>query len=366
MKYKNILITGGAGFIGANLALKLVHRGYTVTVIDNLSKQIHGNTPKQSSLYLSIKNKVNFIYGDICKKSDCEKAINNQDCIIHCAAETGTGQSMSKIKKYSDVNIGGTSNILEVLINKKHTIKKMVLASSRAVYGEGKYFCSDCSTVYPNSRKEKDMREKLFDIKCPNCFKTIEAVSTDEHSKINPISMYGITKYTQEQLFSLAGNIISIPTVILRYQNVYGPGQSLLNPYTGIISIFSTQLLKNTSINIFEDGTEKRDFIFIDDATNATITTMEKDAANNEVFNVGSGKATTVLYVANLLKNELKSNSDIIVTGDYRIGDIRHNYADISKIQKILNFKIKVMLEEGITKFTHWVTSPSIFTIIQE
>lgn len=360
MKYKHILITGGAGFIGSNLSLKLVEKGYNVTVLDNLSPQIHGKNGEYSELYQNIKDVVRFIKGSVLSYDDWKQALDGVDVVVHLAAETGTGQSMYEIEKYTDVNIKGTSIFLDILANEKHSIKKIVVASSRAVYGEGKYRCPNDGIVYPTERKDVDMAKGDFDVKCPVCGEKVEPMATDENSKIHPSSIYGITKQVQEQMCMVMGKSLRIPTVAFRYQNVYGPGQSLSNPYTGILSIFSTRIKNGSDVIIFEDGKESRDFVYIDDVVNATILGIEKDEANYEVFNVGFGQKVDVLTVAKALVKEYKSSSKIIISGNYRLGDIRNNYADLTKIREILGFEPKVSFEEGIRKFTEWVNTQEV------
>lgn len=357
MKYKNVLITGGAGFIGSNLSLKLIEKGYTVTVLDCLSPQIHA---EHSPLYESIKNKVNFIKGSVLNYSDWKKALVDVDVVVHFAAETGTGQSMYEIEKYTDVNIKGTSIFLDILANEKHSVKKMIVASSRSIYGEGKYECNACGVVYPQERQEHHMAKSDFSAKCPTCASNVKLLPTDEDSKIHPSSIYGITKQVQEQMFLVMGKTLNIPAVAFRYQNVYGAGQSLSNPYTGILSIFSTRIKNGNDINIFEDGLESRDFIYIDDVVEATILGIEKDEANYEVFNVGLGLAVDVNTVADTLVRSYGSSSKISISGNYRLGDIRHNYADLSKIKIKLGFEPKVNFSEGINKFTTWVDSQEV------
>lgn len=352
---KNILITGGAGFIGSNLALKLLHKGYFITVLDNLSTQIHGENPEKTSpLYNSIKDKVNFIKGDVTVIEDWKKAINNQDAIIHFAAETGTGQSMYEVEKYVKVNVQGTALMLDFLVNNKTNVNKVIVASSRSIYGEGKYLSKTLGDVYPKHRKELDMEKGDFDVKYPNT-DVLELVATDEESKIHPSSVYGITKQNQEQMVMTVCPTVGIAPVAFRYQNVYGPGQSLSNPYTGILSIFSTQIKNGNGINIFEDGNESRDFVFIDDIVDATILGLEKEEANGEVFNVGTGVATDVITVAKTLIASYGIDVSISITGNYRIGDIRHNYACLKKIEKALGFTPKIDFERGISNFTSWV-----------
>lgn len=357
---KNVLITGGAGFIGSNLALKLIERGYHITILDNLSPQIHGTNPAITSpLYQSIKDKVNFIQGTVTSKEDWRKAIIGQHIIVHYAAETGTGQSMYEIEKYVEVNILGTAILLDLLANEKHIVEKIVVASSRSIYGEGKYKHPVLGDVYPKQREEKDMLNGDFELKY-NDSEKLELMATDEESKIHPSSLYGITKQTQEQMIMTICPTLGIAPVAFRYQNVYGAGQSLSNPYTGILSIFSTQIRNGNGIKIFEDGKETRDFVNIIDVVDATILGIEKEEANNEVFNVGTGVATDVLTVANTLISSYGIDVPVSVTGNFRLGDIRHNFADLSKINSKLGFSPTVDFKEGIKQFTDWVLKQEI------
>src|SRR6218665_367135 len=311
-----ILITGGAGFIGSNLALNLINKGHQITVLDNLSKQIHGENPEESSpLYLSIKDQVHFIKGTVTSRQDLEIAIQNQDVIVHLAAETGTGQSMYQIEHYTNTNIGGTALLLDILANNDHTIKKIVVASSRSIYGEGKYWSEEFGVVYPGYRQDEDMQKGDFEVKYPGDSGPLQLMATDEDTKIQPSSVYGITKYNQEQMIMTVCPTFGIAPVAFRYQNVYGPGQSLSNPYTGILSIFSTLIKNGKEINIFEDGKESRDFVFIDDVVNATTLGIEKDAANGQVFNVGTGVATDVVTVVNELFNSYNTTIPVKISG---------------------------------------------------
>ena len=355
---KNILITGGAGFIGSRLCEKLFDQGNNITVLDNLSKQIHGNG--ESFLFNKIKDKCTFIKGDVRDKNDWAHAIKNQEIIIHLAAETGTGQSMYEVEKYTNVNVIGTSHMLEILANSNHNVKKIIVASSRSIYGEGKYNCKTHGVQYPSKRKEEDMKKGEFNPKCSMCNFTLNVLPTDEQSKIHPSSIYGINKQQQEQMVMLMGESLSIPSIAFRYQNVYGPGQSLSNPYTGILSIFSTRILNGNDLDIYEDGEETRDFVYIEDAVDATILGMEKEEANGNIFNVGSGVSTRVLDVANTLKRLYNSETNITVSGKFRLGDIRHNCADLSKSKDILGFTPKYNFERGITEFVNWVKTQEV------
>lgn len=358
---KNILVTGGAGFIGSNVALKLLSKGYHVTVLDNLTKQIHGENPELTSpLYLSIKDKVHFIKGSVTSREDWLKALDHQDAVIHLAAETGTGQSMYEIEKYVNTNIGGTALLLDILTNTKHHVKRVLVAESRAIYGEGRYYCERCGDVYPLERKDEDMANGDFECKCPKCGGHVKLVATTEDSAIHPSSVYGIAKQVQGQLVHLVCPTIGVESVSFRYQNVYGPGQSLSNPYTGILSIFSTRIKNGNGINIFEDGKETRDFVYIDDVADATILGLEVPQANEHVFNIGTGVTTDVLTVARTLCDKYGVHVPIQVSGNYRLGDIRHNYADISLARTILDFEPKWSFSDGIAQFCKWVNTQEI------
>ena len=357
-----ILITGGAGFIGSNLALALLKKGHSIVVLDNLSTQIHGiNAEETSPLYTSIKNSVTFIKGDVTNREHWQKALIGVDVIVHYAAETGTGQSMYEIERYTTVNVGGTGILLDLLANDKTLqVKKVIVASSRSIYGEGKYFSQELGIVYPNHRTDDAMQNGDFDVHYPNEKTALQLMPTDEESKIHPSSVYGITKQNQEQMVLCVCKAIGIKAIAFRYQNVYGPGQSLSNPYTGILSIFSSLILNGKPINIFEDGKESRDFVFIDDVVAATILGIENDTIHNDVFNVGAGVATDVITVAKTLLAKYNKDVPLTITGNYRLGDIRHNFADLTKIKTALGFTPTVSFEEGITKFAQWVTAQPI------
>lgn len=359
----SILITGGAGFIGSSLSRALIERNHKVTVLDSLSEQIHGKNPEETSpLYQSIKGKVEVIKGDVTDRSCLINALKNKDIIVHLAAETGTGQSMYQIERYTNVNIGGTALILDILANDKNsTVKKMVIASSRSIYGEGKYYSDELkSFVYPQGRLGEDMDKGDFEVKYPGCKGSLQLVATDEESKIHPSSVYGITKQNQEQMVMTVCPTIGIAPVAFRYQNVYGPGQSLSNPYTGILSIFSTLIRNGEALNIFEDGHESRDFVFIDDVVKATLLGIESEKANGQIYNVGTGVPVSVMEVAKALVSRYSANVPIRVSGNYRLGDIRHNYADISKIKNQLGFEPRFTFQDGISQFTEWVSRQQV------
>ena len=358
-----VLITGGAGFIGSRLAMKCVEAGHHVIVLDNLLPQIHGENPTQTSYtYNLIRDKVDFYLGDVRDRNILEELIREVDYVFHLAAETGTGQSMYEISRYTEVNVQATANLMDVLCNQEHSVKKLILSSTRALYGEGKYFCSEHGIVYPNSRSTYELELNDWGCKCPHCQKNVKIRPTDEQSQLSPNSVYGITKLAQENLILTVGKSLNINTYCLRYQNVYGPGQSLKNPYTGILSIFSNEILDGNDINIFEDGEESRDFVFVDDVVDATYSFLTNEDVLDGVYNVGSGNSKTVMDVAKNLVSAYAKSADnksisLDITGNYRVGDIRHNIADISKINLATGWSPKVSFEEGIKAFTKWVMS---------
>jgi len=349
---ETVLVTGGAGFIGSHLAEKLLDTGYKVRIIDNLSPQVHG---AYARLLQYLQGRVEFIHGDILNMSDVEQAVSGADAVVHLAAETGVGQSMYDIARYTDTNINGSAVLLEAIINSGKSVKKVVVASSRAVYGEGKYQCENCGVTYPEQRSEDELQRKQWQMYCAKCGRRIEPVPTDEDAMLRPTSIYAVTKQAQEQMFSVAARAYNLPTVILRYFNVYGPRQSLSNPYTGILSTFASRVLNRKPPQIYEDGLESRDFVHVADAVKATILALEKTEANYEVFNVGSGERVTVLGIANLLVDKLGSSLRPELVGKYRVGDVRHCYADLRKIKGKLGYKPSTSLEEGVSDFAEWV-----------
>ena len=357
---QRILITGGAGFIGSWLSLGLLAKGHAVRVLDNLSPQIHGADPKASPLFRSIQDKVEFLHGSVTSRADLMKALSGIDTVVHLAAETGTGQSMYAIQHYSNVNIGGTALLLDLIANEPFPVRKIVVASSRAVYGEGKYVCRNHGHVFPADRSAMDMQNGDFEVHCPRCGVPACPSPTDEEAPVRPASVYGITKLTQEQMVLTVGKAIGISALAFRYQNVYGPGQSLSNPYTGILSIFSSRIGNGGGLNIFEDGKESRDFVFIDDAVTATIRGIENETPLADVLNVGSGVATDVVTIANTLQQKMGRTVHVKVSGQFRMGDIRHSLADLTKVRALLGFEPVVTIEEGLRRFVSWVIGEGV------
>jgi dTDP-L-rhamnose 4-epimerase len=347
-----ILVTGGAGFIGTHLTRRLLRDGHAVSVLDNFTSQVHGGA---EALAADLSGLVHLFRGDIRDRALVSCAVEKQDVIVHLAAETGTGQSMYELIRYQEVNIGGTATILDVLVNDKaRTLKKFIVASSRAIYGEGQYRCEEHGTVYPESRTLARLQAGLYEPTCPVCRRECVPEATNESSPLRPSSFYGLTKQVQEEMVLMFARTLGFSAYALRYQNVYGPGQSTSNPYTGILTIFSTLASLNSPIQIFEDGKETRDFVYVEDVIDATYRCITSESKSVESLNVGAGRNTSVLEVAEEIVKFLGSSSEIRITGAFRAGDIRHNFADLTKIQRTIDFKPTSTFREGLQQFLTW------------
>lgn len=356
-KPSQILITGGAGFIGSNLAITLAkNANYQIQLFDNLSPQIHGAIPVVDSRLFQYAN-IEIVRADVCNTVALNMALSQADVVVHLAAETGTAQSMYQIAHYNNINSQATAQMLDFLANNTHSVRKIVLASSRSIYGEGAYCCNADGEVYPSARTAEQLSKHEWNPVCPICKNAITPIPTIESARPSPASIYAATKYAQEDLIRIAGDTLGIGTAILRFQNVYGAGQSLNNPYTGILSIFSTRIRRGLSLPIFEDGAESRDFIHVNDVVQAITLAIENDAANGCTFNVGSGEPTSVLKIANILVDAFDGKVRPHVTGQYRLGDIRHCYADLTSIKLNLGFEPQMPLKQGIDEFAAWVLS---------
>jgi dTDP-L-rhamnose 4-epimerase len=355
-----ILVTGGAGFIGSHLSNKLIDLGHEVRVIDSLMPQVHGENPSNSFLFANLHPNVDFVNADIQSLRDTPKVLCDIDAVVHLAAETGTGQSMYEITKYSQTNILGTSVLLESIIQSGQNVKKIIVASTRAVYGEGKYFCYLHGEIYPKERNSEQMKKGNWEHKCEICHSDLQLVPTDEHSELHPQSIYGITKLAQEQMVLNFAKSFDLSATAIRLQNVYGPGQSLSNPYTGILSVFATRILNDSEIEIFEDGKESRDFIFITDVIRALKLIIEDEEKKIDIYNIGSETSTTVLNVAESLIRLINPVAKFKITGQFRFGDIRHNIADIRKFKDAYGFSPKTSVEEGLREFASWVKTQSV------
>jgi dTDP-L-rhamnose 4-epimerase len=349
---KHVLITGGAGFIGQRLALALVSQGIQVRILDIFNPQVHvvDTLPRQ------LASKVELIKADVRNRDAMRLALAGVDSVVHLAAETGTGQSMYEIERYFSVNVQGTATLLDLLQNDRcgESVRNLVVASSRAIYGEGAYRCAVHGAVYPDPRPREQMAAGRFEPTCPHCSAQLSLLPTPEDAPFKPMSVYGLTKQVQEQAVLMFAHTRGINAFGLRYQNVYGPGQSLKNPYTGILAVFSNLARQNQPIEIYEDGEESRDFVYIDDVVEATIRCVNHPGQFIGALNVGSGHATSVMTVAQQVKDYFGSQSFIGVTGAFRMGDIRHNIADISLTRNVLGFVPETSFKQGLVHFLGW------------
>lgn len=346
---KKALVTGGAGFIGRHLTEKLLSSGYDVIIYDNLNPQIHGENASYE--YIGAEK---FVKADIRSKEKLQAHLEGVSIVYHLASETGTGQSMYEMERYVDVNDRGTSILLEAISNSS-SVTDIVLSSSRSIYGEGLYKDGE-DLVNPPSRKVEDLKRGVWEIRgSSGAF--LSPMPTSEDCPVNPGSIYAATKYSQEKFLNIFANYSGIRTTILRFQNVYGPGQSLRNPYTGIISIFYNRIRQGLPINIFEDGLESRDFVYVDDVVSSLIMAITRADADNVVLNIGTGVQTTVCNLVESLSEVLDSKVNYEITGDFRLGDIRHNYADITAANAMIGYSPKYLLRNGLKEFVAWAKS---------
>ena len=347
-----ILVTGGAGFIGQHLTRFLLGQNVSVTIFDNFLPQVHGN---EGQLPPDLAANVRLVVGDVADAVAMQDALQGVQRIVHLAAETGTGQSMYEVGRYARTNLEGTAQLFEALAKSaNHKIDRVVVASSRAIYGEGAYQCEHDGLVYPLPRSSAEKQAGIFDPVCPTCGRLCSAAATPESAPAQPSSFYGLTKLTQEQMVLLFGQVLGVSSVALRYQNVFGPGQSLQNPYTGILAIFSNLARGGQPIRVFEDGMESRDFVYIDDVVAATATALLAPLEGCHYVNVGSGESTTVLEVAEQINAYFGSRSTVQVTGAFREGDIRHGFADLSKARHLLSYQPTWSFREGLKRFMMW------------
>ena len=354
----NVLITGGAGFIGTHLTRAALAANHRVRILDNLSAQVHG----ERSGYEPASG-AEFVRGDVDVRQDVERGLDGVSAVVHLAAETGTGQSMYEIDRYYRVNVQGTALLLDLLANTKHSVENIILASSRSVYGEGAYICHHCDPAgvrrYPLGRTPQQLADHQWAPPCPQCGGTIQPVATNEEDRLAPASIYAATKLAQEDLVRVGCRALGIPHSILRLQNVFGEGQSLRNPYTGILSIFSTRIWLGLSLPIFEDGLETRDFVHVQDVATAILRCIDEPHAG-VTLNVGSGVPVSIMAVAQLLQQIMNSAVESHVTGQYRVGDIRHNFADVSRLEAVTGFRPAISLETGMRRFAAWVADQPV------
>lgn len=343
-----ILITGGAGFIGSHLCDELISKGYSVRVLDSLIAQVHGPDAERPEY---LHPDVELVVGDVRDKAAVLSALKGVDAVYHFAARVGVGQSMYEVNEYTDVNNRGTAVLLEALI--ENPVKRLIVASSMSIYGEGLYVSENGDVVEDASRPLQQLKNSDWELYHDGT--PLKPIATPESKKPSLASVYALSKYDQEVMSLICGKAYNIPTVALRFFNVYGTRQALSNPYTGVLAIFASRYLNNKGPLIFEDGEQKRDFVSVKDVAKACRLALEVEEAAYEVFNIGSGNSYTVNEIARKLSQTMGVDVEQNVTGEYRVGDIRHCFGDISKAKRILGFEPEVNFEDGLKELAEWL-----------
>jgi dTDP-L-rhamnose 4-epimerase len=355
MSSKKILVTGGAGFVGSHTVDELVKRGHKVRVFDNFTGQVHGHARPE---YLNEHAEI--MAGDMRDLETVRKAVRGMEVIYHLAAAVGVGQSMYEIAHYMGTNTQGTANLLQTILDTKAEIEKLVVASSMSIYGEGRYHCDQCDAdVAPGPRTNEQLKFKRWEVMCPACGTDLKPVPTDETKPLQCTSIYALSKKDQEEMVLLFGRTYDVPTVALRYFNIYGTRQALSNPYTGVAAIFASRLLNRRAPLIFEDGKQMRDFVSVHDIVHANLLAMEKSGADGEAVNVGSGNPIAIRQVAHELVKALGVDVAPEITGQVRAGDIRHCFGDLTRARKMLGYEPKVKFSEGVKEMLAWLREQS-------
>ena len=349
-----ILVTGGAGFIGSHLVDLLIKEGFKVRVVDNFHPQVHPEKPS----YLNPD--AEYVEGDVRDKRLMENVLEGVEVIFHFASRVGVGQSMYEIEDYVDANLRGTGVLLDLLANTPHKVKKLIVASSMSIYGEGAYRCKNCGVVYPERRNEEDLEKGVWEVRCPGCGEFLTPIPTPENKPLYSSSIYAQTKKYQEEMCLLIGKTYGIPVVSLRFFNVFGSRQSLSNPYTGVVAIFLSRILSGNPPVIFEDGNQTRDFIHVKDVVYACYLALMKEEANYEIINLGRGEGVKIKDISSILQTLVKREVGEEITGRYRKGDVRHCFADITKLKEKLGFTPKITLEEGMEELLPWMEKEKV------
>ncbi|HEX6370070.1 MAG TPA: NAD-dependent epimerase/dehydratase family protein [Longimicrobium sp.] len=351
MAGRRVLVTGGAGFVGSHLVDALLERGDRVRILDNLDPQVHGPERRRP---VWVPGDAEFIQGDMRSIDDVRRGLRGVDVVYHLAAAVGVGQSMYQVADYTAVNTLGTANLLQALVDERGGVEKLIVASSMSIYGEGRYTRPDGREPLSTLRTAGQLRDHAWEPRDVDGT-VLTPAATDEGKPLDPTSIYALTKADQEKMVLMMGAAYGIPSVALRFFNIYGPRQALSNPYTGVAAIFSSRLLNGQPPLVFEDGEQKRDFVSVHDIVQALLLSAEEEAAAGKAFNVGSGRAVTVLEVAATLAGVLGTEVEAQVVGKYRVGDIRHCFADISLAREVLGYEPRVTFEEGMQELVGWL-----------
>ena len=359
---RKILVTGGAGFVGSHLVDALLQRGHAVRVLDNLDPQVHGKSGRPNG---NLNPAAEFLRGDMRDPVVVRQALDGMEAVFHLAAAVGVGQSMYRIRDYMENNTLGAANLLQAVVDGPARVEKFVVASSMSIYGEGAYRCAACGPVYPSLRPREQMRARQWEALCPTCGAETTPLATPEDKPLAPTSIYAISKRDHEEMFLCCGKAYGIPTVALRYFNIYGPRQSLSNPYTGAAAIFSSRLLNGNAPLIFEDGLQTRDFIHVSDIVAANVLALEWQQEGCHVFNVGTGRPLSIVKLVSLISEQLGNGPSAQILHKFREGDIRHCYGDISRIRASLGFAPRIMLEEGVKDLIGWVREQEAVDMVE-
>lgn len=347
-----VLVTGGAGFIGSHLVDALVERGHHVAAFDNLDPAAHPQ-PANWPAYANAKCK--YILGDVRDKEALRRAMEGVEVVFHHAAAVGSGISMIDIRRFVEVNSLGTANVLELAIENQERIKKLIVASSMTVMGEGTYECGLHGVYYPFLRPLEQLARNEWEVRCPQCGEPSKPLAMIEDRPLLPLTIYGLTKMDEELETLLVGGFYKIPVVAFRYFSVYGPRQSLTNPYTGVIARFGTRVITGKAPLIYEDGLQLKDVIHVRDVVRANLLAMERNEANYQVFNLGNGEGLSVYRIGELISEKLGSRLQPILTGQYRRGDARHGWADISKARRLLAWEPCLLAGDGFADLCQWL-----------
>lgn len=344
-----VLITGGAGFIGSHLTDELIARGHSVRILDSLVEQVHHSRAPQ---YLN--DNAEFVRGDVRDRALLCSVLDRVDAVAHLAAAVGVAQSQYQIAHYADVNMHGTAVLADVLANERHSVRKTLVPGSMTAYGEGPADCAACGRVRPRIRTSDDVAQFGWEPRCPGCEGAVRPLPVNESDLLLSESIYSTSKRTQEQLLGHVGRLCGIPSIVVRLFNVYGPRQSLSNPYTGVTAIFISRLKAGASPVVFEDGGQTRDFIWIGDVVRTMSDLLETDRGDGRILNIASGSPTSVSEVAKRLAAAMKISLAPQISRQFRFGDVRHCTADIRNATETIGFTAETSLDEGFDRLIHW------------
>ena len=355
MSSERVLVTGGAGFVGSHLADGLAADGHEVTLFDNLEPQVHGDLDGRRPAYLNPRHRL--VVGDVRDMAALKRVLADADVVFHLAAMVGVGQSMYQVRRYTDANTLGMATLLEALVEGRGSlhVRKLLVASSMSLYGEGAYACPNHGRVAPRLRSSEQLAAGDWEVHCPTCSAVVMPLPTDEDKPLFPTSIYAITKRDHEEMALAFAHAYGVPAVALRFFNIYGSRQALSNPYTGVAAIFSGRILSGQPPLIFEDGLQQRDFVHVSDVVQACRLAMDSPAADNQALNVGTGQPVTVLDVAQALAQTLAWSGEPRVTRQFRAGDIRHCFADIGRIRALLGYQPRYAFRHGVAELVRWV-----------